>query len=83
MYVTDEEIGCPTNANNLARFILNLTVKKDADLGIYHFTDGEAMTWFSFAKLIINENNFGESVRVANDGNYRTFVKRRKHSILK
>ena len=56
IYVTDQEIGCPTNANNLARYILEVMVLGNKDYGIYHFTDGEVITWYMFAEKILVEN---------------------------
>ncbi|WP_367275396.1 NAD(P)-dependent oxidoreductase [uncultured Eudoraea sp.] len=49
-YITDEQTGCPTNANNLAKYILNLIASQNTEYGIYHFTDGKAMSWYDFAK---------------------------------
>ena len=81
--ITDQQIGCPTNANNLAAFLLGLIENEQLfDYGILHFTDGEPMTWFDFAKKILEENNLQSVVEVVRDKNNRTFVKRPKNSIL-
>src|SRR5690606_14614432 len=56
LQITDREIGCPTNAINLTVFLLKLIEDKDPRYGIYHFTDGKAMTWFDFALNILEEN---------------------------
>jgi dTDP-4-dehydrorhamnose reductase len=80
--VTDREIGCPTNANNLAKYILEVMVLGNKDYGIYHFTDGIAMTWFEFTKKIIKENNLESAVKIAKDNNYGSFAKRPKYSVL-
>ena len=82
LYVTDQQTGCPTNANNLAKFILELMVLGNKDYGIYHFTDGIAMTWFGFTKKIIKENNLESAVKIAKDNNYGSFAKRPKFSVL-
>ena len=82
LYITDEQTGCPTNANNLAKYILNLIVSQNSEYGIYHFTDGKAMTWYDFAKEILRETNLDEKVRVEKAKNYRTFAKRPKNSVL-
>ena len=82
LYITDEQTGCPTNANNLAKYILDLIVSPKIEYGIYHFTDGKAMTWCDFAKEILEKNNLKEKVRVEKAKNYRTFAKRPNYSVL-
>lgn len=82
IYVTDEQTGCPTNANNLSKYILEEMILRNKDYGIYHFTDGEAMTWFDFALVIQKENNLEGKVQIVRGKNYRTFAKRPKSSIL-
>jgi dTDP-4-dehydrorhamnose reductase len=81
--ITDQQTGCPTNANNLAEYMVSLVVSKSKKYGIHHFTDGEAMTWYDFAKHIIAEIDPDKEVRVDRDNNYRTFAKRPKNSTLK
>lgn len=82
LQITDEQTGSPTNANNLATYILNLVAKNSKAYGIYHFTDGEAMTWYDFAKKILEENSLQNSVQLDRAKNYRTFAKRPKNSML-
>ena len=82
IYVTDREIGCPTDANKLAIYILEVMVLGNKDYGIYHFTDGIAMTWFGFTKKIIKENNLESAVKIVKDNNYASFAKRPKFSVL-
>lgn len=83
LYITDEQTGCPTNANNLAKYILDLIDSKNTKYGIYHFTDEKAMTWYDFAKEILEKNNLKEKVRVERAKNYRTFAARPRNSVLK
>jgi dTDP-4-dehydrorhamnose reductase len=82
LYITDEQIGCPTNAMNLAGFILGLLSKPTLNYGLYHFTDGEAMTWFDFADKILIEKGLRNKVELVRDRKYRTFAKRPKNSVL-
>ncbi len=79
LYITDEQIGSPTNANNLAQFIMKFIKSNNSFYGVYHFTDGEAMTWFDFAKKIVKENKLNMEVIAKN---YATFAKRPKNSVL-
>jgi len=80
--ITDEQTGCPTNAINLANYILDLITNKSRSYGVHHFTDGVSMTWFDFAKRILKENNLENNVKLERAKNYRTFAKRPKNSIL-
>ena len=83
IYVTDREIGCPTNANNLAKYILELIASSNKNYGTHHFTDGVAMTWLNFAEKIIAENNLNGTIKVVGDNNYSSFAKRPIYSVLK
>ncbi len=83
LYIADEQTGCPTNANNLAKYILRLIASPKKEYGIYHFTDGKAMTWYDFAKEILRETNLDGKVRVEKAKNYRTFAARPRNSVLK
>ena len=82
LYITDEQTGSPTNANNLAKYILNLIASQNTEYCIYHFTDGKSMTWFDFANKILIEGNLDKKVRVEKAKNYRTFARRPRNSIL-
>lgn len=83
LYITDRQIGCPTNANNLALFILDTLFKGEKPFGTYHFTDGNVMTWFDFAEKILIENGLENSVDLKKTKNYRTLAARPKNSVLK
>ncbi|WP_297691976.1 dTDP-4-dehydrorhamnose reductase, partial [uncultured Eudoraea sp.] len=78
LYITDEQTGCPTDANNLGRYILNLISMKSEDYGIHHFTDGTPMTWYDFAKQIIKDHQLESKCKIEKAENYRTFAKRPK-----
>lgn len=82
LYVTDDQKGCPTNTESLAKFILNEIVLGEKPFGMYHFTDGNPMTWHDFAKQILEENGLTEKVDLVLDSNYRTLAKRPKNSVL-
>ncbi|WP_027065481.1 MULTISPECIES: dTDP-4-dehydrorhamnose reductase [Maribacter] len=80
--VTDEQLGCPTNANNLALHIIRKLIQNNI-CGIEHFTDGYSCTWFDFAREILIEHELQMMVQLHRDKNYRTFVKRPVNSVLK
>ena len=80
--VTDTQIGCPTDAANLARHILELIRTGNKGFGISHFTDGEVMSWYGFAEQIIREQGLSDQVYLDKGGNYVTFARRPENSIL-
>ncbi len=80
--VTAQQMGCPTHADNLGRYILDLIASENKTFGIHHFTDGEAMTWYGFAKRILAEQGYAESITVEEAKDYPTSVKRPKNSVL-
>ena len=82
LIVTDAQMGCPTNANNLALFIMEQISKKETKSGIYHFTDGVSSTWYDFAKKILIDHDLQNTVNLVRDKKYRTFVKRPVNSVL-
>lgn len=83
LMVTEDQTGCPTNTDNLARFLLDLIANKNTGFGIYHFSDGIAMTWYGFAQTILEENGLLDTVILEKAKNYRTFAARPKNSVLK
>lgn len=80
--VTDEQIGCPTDAKNLADFISKIITSNIEKREIIHFCDQESMTWYNFAYSILQNNGFNEYNQLVKDRNYRTFARRPKNSIL-
>ncbi len=80
--ITDEQKGCPTDTETLAKFILGEIIQGKRKYGTYHVTDGKPMTWFDFANQILIENQLTEKTKLILDRNYRTFAKRPKNSVL-
>lgn len=80
--ITDAQKGCPTNTENLARFIIEEILTGKIPFGTHHFTDGKEMTWYDFAKQILEENGLTDSAKLILDRNYRTLAKRPKNSVL-
>ena len=49
--VVYDQIGSPTSAHTLSRYIAQL-IATDSAAGVYHFTDGGELSWFEFAVAI-------------------------------
>ncbi|MEP2060002.1 MAG: dTDP-4-dehydrorhamnose reductase [Maribacter litoralis] len=60
--VTNTELGYPTNALNLGRFITQTVNINKFKTGIYHFTDQIEMTWYDFARQIIKAEKLTNEV---------------------
>lgn len=80
--VTNDQKGCPTNTVNLASYIYDLIKNNETSYGIKHYCDGHEMTWFEFAKSILENNHLIDKINLVKGGNYRTFAKRPKNSVL-
>ncbi|TPN87871.1 dTDP-4-dehydrorhamnose reductase [Aquimarina algicola] len=80
--ITTSEIGTPTNANDLARFVLDLIQINDKKYGIYHYSNLGEATWYEFAKEILKLLGKHESVMLKKTNNYPTFAVRPEYSVL-
>ncbi|AUP79395.1 dTDP-4-dehydrorhamnose reductase [Flavivirga eckloniae] len=82
LFVTDEQVGCPTETITLSKFIVDIIDSKNSNFGTHHFSDDESMTWYSFAEQILRENNISDKVNLVRIKNCRTFAARPKNSVL-
>ncbi|MCB0375287.1 MAG: dTDP-4-dehydrorhamnose reductase [Sinomicrobium sp.] len=83
LYVTDQETGCPTNANDAAVFLMRIITSGYKKYGIYHYCGERAMTWYDFAVSILQENGKQHRTKVVRTKNYHTFARRPVYSVLK
>lgn len=81
--ITTDQKGCPTDAENLSKFIIKLICKNRPIYGVFHFCDEQIMTWYDFAEQILIENNLTHNINLVKVNNYRTFARRPKSSVLK
>jgi dTDP-4-dehydrorhamnose reductase len=75
-------LGCPTNAANLAKHLLDLILHENQQYGFYHYTGGQALSWFDFALRILEENGLKNTTKIVMENNYRSFAKISKISVL-
>ncbi|MAW94827.1 MULTISPECIES: dTDP-4-dehydrorhamnose reductase [unclassified Leeuwenhoekiella] len=81
--VVNDQTGAPTQALDLARFILeNLPKLNKQNSGIYHYVNSGQATWFDFAKAIIAENGLMTSVIPVASSQYPTAARRPEYSVL-
>ncbi|QAA83234.1 dTDP-4-dehydrorhamnose reductase [Aequorivita sp. H23M31] len=80
--ITTEQIGTPTNANDLARALLETIENDPEEYGLYHFSNREETTWFGFAEEILRQTGKLEVASLAKTNHYRTFAARPAYSVL-
>lgn len=80
--VVSDQIGKPTDANDLAKYIVHIISSKDENYGIRNFAGNEVMSWYDFAKKIAAENNFKTRIHPIPTSAYPTPAKRPMWSVL-
>lgn len=80
--ITTEQIGTPTNANDLANALLQVVESKSSTYGLYHFSNEGIATWFDFAEKILFYSNQLETTNLSKTEFYPTAAKRPKYSVL-
>jgi len=80
--IVTSETGTPTNANDLAEFILNIIKSTSSKYGIYHFSNEGEATWYDFAYEILRSSGKLDSIKLEKADNYPTFAQRPKYSVL-
>ena len=80
--ITTEQVGTPTNANDLAEALVALIESDSEAYGVYHFSNEGKGTWYDFAKAILEDTQQLETTELAQTAYYRTFAERPKYSVL-
>ncbi len=80
--MTTEQLGSPTNANDLAVALAEMIENDNHSYGIYHFSNKGTGTWYDFAAEILTITGQIDAVNLAKTDHYRTFAKRPKYSVL-
>lgn len=80
--ITTEQRGTPTNANDLAKALLQIIAQNSSGYGVYHFSNSGETTWYGFAKEILKQAGKLKEASLAKTNQYRTFAARPEYSIL-
>ena len=80
--ITTEQTGTPTNANDLARTLLEVIDRDSNNYGLYHYSNRGETTWFGFAEEILRQTGKLKEVNLAKTNHYRTFAARPEYSVL-
>lgn len=80
--VINDQIGCPTNANDLAKFVLSIIEKDSKAYGIHQFCGNTTMTWYDFAKQIASQMGVSVEITPVKTEHFPTIAKRPKYSVM-
>ncbi|WP_029036361.1 dTDP-4-dehydrorhamnose reductase [Salinimicrobium xinjiangense] len=78
--ITTTQTGTPTNAYDLAAFILKIISTKKIKFGIYHYSNIGEASWYDFAKEILRLMNSETELNINND--FQTLATRPAYSVL-
>jgi len=81
--VVDDQVGTPTNAENLARAILKMVFAKKKHFGeVYHYSDGGECSWCDFAKEIVRLKEIDCKVLPIPSKDYPQKAHRPRYSVM-
>ena len=81
--VVNDQLGCPTYANDLARAVMEIISKNDKPLpGIYNYCNKGVISWYEFAQVIKEISGSACLVEPINTHQYPTPAKRPAYSVL-
>src|SRR5690606_24061140 len=84
--VVNDQIGTPTNANCLAKVIIDIIQHPTSSIqpayGIYHFSNEGICSWYDFAKKIFELHNIQITLNPIPTSSYPTAAIRPKYSVL-
>lgn len=84
--VVDDQIGTPTNAVDLAKFLVTIITEHSKlnteHYGVFNFSNEGQCSWFDFAKKIFEVNNISINLLPIPTTNYPTPAKRPAYSVL-
>ena len=80
--VVSDQIGAPTYAGDLAKFLIEIITSSSNNFGTYHYCNQGQISWSGFAKAILESYKLSTSVTPTSSSQYPTVAIRPKHSVL-
>jgi len=80
--ITNSQIGTPTNANDLATYVIKMITSESKAYGVYHFSNDGQGTWYDFAVEILNYSGKMDQVTLNKTGFFKTLAERPEYSVL-
>ena len=78
--ITTSQKGTPTNAYDLAEFVLELIRLENKNYGTYHYSNLGEATWYDFAKVILEQ--LGSKTELKENNDFKTLATRPAYSVL-
>jgi len=80
--VVSDQIGSPTNANNLSKFLIEIITSSSNNFGVYHYSSEGQTSWYGFAKAIFESYKLPTRVIPISSSQHSTVAIRPKYSVL-
>ena len=80
--IVSDQFGSPTYATDLAEFILFLIQENSDAFGVYHFSNSGGISWFDFAKAIIELSQSNADVHPIRSKDFQGKALRPKYSVM-
>ncbi|MCA0131289.1 dTDP-4-dehydrorhamnose reductase [Winogradskyella alexanderae] len=80
--IVDDQIGTPTNSQDLAKVIIRLVELDNSNYGLYHYSNEGFTSWYNFAVTIFKFMNINVEVSPISSKDYMTPAKRPTYSVL-
>ena len=80
--VVFDQIGSPTYAVDLSKFVLHLVQNGSAQYGIYHYSNEGVASWYDFARAIFQKSGIKINLSPIRSNEYPLPAKRPTYSVL-
>lgn len=80
--VVDDQMGSPTYALDLAKFIFHIIENDICTYGVYHYSNEGEISWFDFAKKIFEMTDLNVNLEPIPTKEYPTPAKRPAYSVM-
>jgi dTDP-4-dehydrorhamnose reductase len=80
--VVNDQMGSPTNANDLAQALITIIKSGSSAYGIYHYSGAGQCSWYDFAKEIFAVNKIDVDLHAIPTASYPTPAQRPAYSVM-
>lgn len=80
--VVNDQVGTPTNANDLAEALINIVKSHSTNYGIYHYSGEGQCSWYGFAKEIFSINKIDVDLHAIPTTDFPTPARRPTYSVM-